>query len=109
MRYQMRPFSYRNTRVMRSIKSGLAVAVLVLLAGQVLPVLTALAAENNPPKRVLIIDSFGRYIAPFSAVSAAFRTTLARELAEPVDIDEAPFDTARCASIWWEVEALLRR
>jgi len=82
---------------MRSIKSHLVVAVLVLLAGQVLPVPAALAAANNPPKRVLIIDSFGRYIAPFSAVSAAFRTTLARELAEPVDIDEAPFDTARFA------------
>jgi hypothetical protein len=75
----------------------LAVAVLVLFVGQVLPVPTALAAANEPPKRVLIIDSFGRYIAPFSAVSAAFRTTLARELGEPVDIDEAPLDTARFA------------
>ncbi len=55
------------------------------------------AAANNPPERVLIIDSFGRYIAPFNVVSAAFRTTLVRELAEPVDIDEAPFDTGRFA------------
>ncbi len=30
-------------------------------------------------------------------MSAAFRTTLARELAEPLDIDEAPLDTARFA------------
>src|SRR5258705_13235786 len=79
---------------MRSIKSHLVVAVWVLLAGQVLPVPAALAAANNPPNRVAIIDSFGRSIAPFSAVSAAFRTTLARELAEPVVIDEAHFDTA---------------
>jgi signal transduction histidine kinase/ABC-type uncharacterized transport system substrate-binding protein len=97
MRYKVRPFSYGDTRLMRSTKSKPVVAVLVLLAAQVLPALTAFAAANNPPKRVLIIDSFGRYIAPFSAVSAAFRTTLARELTEPLDIDEAPFDTARFA------------
>ena len=57
----------------------------------------ALAATNVPAKRVLIIDSFGRDIGPFNAVAAAFRTTLTRELAEPVDVDEAPFDTARFA------------
>ena len=57
----------------------------------------ALAATNVSPKRVLIIDSFGRDIGSFNAVAAAFRTTLARELAEPVDVDEAPFDTARFA------------
>ena len=54
-------------------------------------------ATNVPAKRVLIIDSFGRDIGPFNAVAAAFRTTLTRELAEPVDVDEAPFDTARFA------------
>ena len=57
----------------------------------------ALAATNLPAKRVLIIDSFGRDIGPFNAVAAAFRTTLTRELAEPVDVDEAPFDTTRFA------------
>jgi hypothetical protein len=78
-------FGFRPRIVVRNL-----LALLVLA-------LSAPAAAKDPPKRVLIIDSFGRYIAPFGAVSAAFRTTLARELAEPVDIDEAPLDTARFA------------
>ncbi|MFO1477624.1 MAG: hypothetical protein U1F98_13355, partial [Verrucomicrobiota bacterium] len=45
--------------------------------------------------RVLIIDSFGRDIAPFNAAVSSFRTTLAEELGEPVDIYEASLDAAR--------------
>ena len=94
----MRPFSYSATRpVVRPAKSKLVLAVLTLFAAEVFLALTALAATNVPAKRVLIIDSFGRDIGPFNAVAAAFRTTLTRELAEPVDVDEAPFDTARFA------------
>src|SRR5438128_2135331 len=44
------------------------------------------ASTNPPPKRVLILDSFGFDAAPFSAAIAVLRTTLAKELAEPVDI-----------------------
>jgi hypothetical protein len=94
----MRPCGYNFTRpIVRRAKFKLVVAVLTLLVGEVLLALTALAATNVPAKRVLIIDSFGRDIGPFNAVAAAFRTTLTRELAEPVDVDEAPFDTARFA------------
>jgi PAS domain S-box-containing protein len=93
----MQSFSYISAHLKRTTKSKSVVAFMILLAGEVLLALTALAAANDFPKRVLIIDSFGRYIAPFNAVSAAFRTTLARELAEPLDIDEAPLDTARFA------------
>ena len=39
---------------------------------------TRLYAAN--PKRVLILDLFGRDVAPFSTTISAFRTTLAREL-----------------------------
>ena len=80
---------------MRWAKSRLVLAILILFAVEAFLSLTALAATNVPAKRVLIIDSFGRDIGPFNAVASTFRTTLARELAEPVDIDEAPFDTAR--------------
>jgi PAS domain S-box-containing protein len=45
------------------------------------------------PKQVLILDSFGRDVAPFSATASTLRTTLARELGEPVNIDEVPLDT----------------
>ena len=94
----MRPFSHSATRpIVRRAKSKLVLAVLALFAAEVFLALTALAATNVPAKRVLIIDSFGRDIGPFNAVAAAFRTTLTRELAEPVDVDEAPFDTARFA------------
>ena len=94
----MRPFSHSATRpIVRLAKSKLVLAVLTLFAAEVFLALTALAATNVPAKRVLIIDSFGRDIGPFNAVAAAFRTTLTRELAEPVDVDEAPFDTARFA------------
>src|SRR5215831_5534343 len=47
------------------------------------------------PRRVLILDSFGRDIAPFNAAVSSFRTTLARELGDPVDIYEASLDAAR--------------
>jgi signal transduction histidine kinase len=45
----------------------------------------------------LILDSFGRDIAPFNTAVSTFRTTLARELGEPVDIYEASLDAARFA------------
>jgi PAS domain S-box-containing protein len=47
------------------------------------------------PKRVLILDSFGRDVAPFGIALSSFRTTLATELGEPVDIHEAALDMAR--------------
>jgi len=63
--------------------------------GLFLVVLTTFCASGATPKRVLILDSFGRDIAPFNAGASAFRTTLARELGEPVDIHEASLDAAR--------------
>jgi hypothetical protein len=45
---------------------------------------TPRAAAANP-KRVLILDSFGRDVSPFVAAVSALRTTLAQELGDPVD------------------------
>ncbi len=56
------------------------------IVGISLFMLNALGAANIPPKRVLILDSFGRDVAPFNGAASALRTTLARELGEPVDI-----------------------
>ena len=58
---------------------------------------SALGATNARPRRVLILDSFGRDVAPFNTAAAAFRTTLARDLGEPVDIYEESLDMARFA------------
>ena len=65
------------------------------MSALLLAALTTFCASGATPKRVLILDSFGRDIAPFNAGGSAFRTTLARELGEPVDIYEASLDAAR--------------
>ena len=57
--------------------------------------LATLGASAASPKRVLILDPFGRNVAPFTTAVSSFRTTLARELGEPVDIYELPLELAR--------------
>jgi PAS domain S-box-containing protein len=47
------------------------------------------------PKRVLILDSFNRDVAPFKAVGSAFRATLAKEFGELVHIDDFAIDLAQ--------------
>src|SRR5512144_315951 len=66
-------------------------ACLVLL----LPTLVTVSALAASPKRVLILDPFGRDVAPFSEVVSSFRATLAREYGERVDIYELPLELAR--------------
>jgi len=56
---------------------------------------SALGATEASPKRVLIFSSFGRDMAPSNATAVSFRTALVRELAEPVDLDDATVDAAR--------------
>ena len=59
--------------------------------------IATLGASAANPKRVLILDPYGRDVAPFSAAVSAFRTTLAQELGGPVDFYEVPLDLARFA------------
>ncbi len=59
--------------------------------------LATLCASAASPKRVLILNPSTQEAAPFSSVISAFRTTLTRELGEPVDIYEVPLDLARFA------------
>lgn len=66
-------------------------------AGVFLLTLAALAASAASPKRVLILNPFGRDVAPFNAAVSAFRTTLAQELGGPVDFYEVPLELARFA------------
>ena len=79
--------------------------LLSAIVGISLFTLNALGAANIPPKRVLILHSFGRDVAPFNGAASAMRTTLARELADPVDIyqDRLPPGSIvefRRATIW---------
>lgn len=63
--------------------------------GFVLSVLMLPCALAATPKRVLILDSFGGEVAPYGPVISAFRTALARDLGQPVDISEVSLDMAR--------------
>jgi signal transduction histidine kinase len=65
--------------------------------GLLLLVLAILCAAGATPKRVLIPDSYGRDVAPFNASGSAFRTTLASELGEPVDLHEVSLEMGRFA------------
>lgn len=58
------------------------------------------AAAN--PKRVLILSPFSRDVEPFAAAIGTFRSTLARELGEPVDFHEIPLDLARSTDLQGE-------
>ncbi|MHB1308638.1 MAG: hypothetical protein ACYDC1_06710 [Limisphaerales bacterium] len=63
-------------------------------AGIALLTLVVPGVSAASPKRILIPSSFGREIAPFSAAVSAFRTTLPRELGEPVEFHEGPLNLA---------------
>jgi hypothetical protein len=57
--------------------------------------LSMLSAANEDPKRVLILNPFGRDVEPFSAAVSEFRATLVRELGEPVDFHLSGVTSAR--------------
>ena len=94
----------------RSRAVGFMMVSVVSLLGN-LVVASALAADNTPPKRILILDSFAGDIVPFSAIARGFRTTLALELGEPAETHQAPLETARFAEPGSEesVAAFLRQ
>ncbi len=77
------------TRLMR------AAALIALIA---LISYVAFAQDNAPPsepKRVLILDSFGRDFAVWNAVPPAFKPELARQFPWPIEFHEAALETAR--------------
>lgn len=66
-------------------------SILCLLA------LCSLSLAAAPPKRVLVVHSFGIASPPFTTHSTAFEKTLTEELGEQVDLDEVSLDMARYA------------
>ena len=58
-------------------------------------VVSASGATAPQVRRVLILHSFGRDFAPYSAASSGFRTELARQSAAPIEFLEASLETAR--------------
>jgi signal transduction histidine kinase len=71
----------------------LLLATLVLLLA-ILPSRSLAADTNIPPKRVLILNSFGTEFAPFTMVTSTFRAELTRQLAVPVEFNEVSVEFA---------------
>lgn len=72
--------------------AGLVAGLTVLLSA------AAFAGENGPPsdpKRVLILESFGRDFAVWDAVPPAFKQELAQLFPWPIEFHEAALETAR--------------
>ncbi|MCW5552772.1 MAG: hypothetical protein KIS67_11515 [Verrucomicrobiae bacterium] len=72
--------------------AGLVAGLTVLLSA------AAFAEENGPPsdpKRVLILESFGRDFAVWDAVPPAFKKELAQLFSWPIEFHEAALETAR--------------
>ena len=57
--------------------------------------LSTLSASAASPKRVLILDAYGREAAPLNVPLSAFRSTLAREFGAPLEFYEISLDRAR--------------
>ena len=71
-----------------------------MLAAGLVGLLSCLAvagadAPASAPKRVLILESFGRDFAVWNAVPPAFKQELARQLPWPIEFHEAALETAR--------------
>ena len=74
----------------RRILCVLATISLICLSGFVSHAATV---EGLGVKRVLILHSFGRNFAPFTAVSSTFRSELARQSAAPIEFLEASLES----------------
>lgn len=77
------------------VRLGLRRWAIVVLAGWFCISATPLVRADPTPKRVLIIHSFGRDIAPFDAVAAAFRRELATQADRPIVFLESALDAGR--------------
>jgi hypothetical protein len=60
---------------------------------------TTLNGAVAEPKRVLLLNSFGRDFSPWSEYSRDIRAELVRQFREPVDIFDASLATARFSDI----------
>ena len=76
------------------IKNLLIGPLCMVLAALVLP---AAGWAGEQPKLVILLDSYGRNVAPFSNVIAVFRTELLSQSPEAIDLHEISLETARFA------------
>lgn len=69
--------------------------MVVCMGLMLLALCTALGAEAAGSRRVLIIHSFGRDVAPYDTITSVFRTELAQRSTEPITFVEANLDFGR--------------
>ena len=74
------------------LQRGIVVGIVLLLCATV-------SAAASEPKRVLILDSFGRDFAPWNEYAKDIREEVFRQSPEPIDLYEASLATARFAEI----------
>ncbi len=74
------------------------------IAALLLPLLLTMALSPGPlgaatdsPRRVLLLDSYGRNVAPISTVLSVLRTELSSRSPEPIDLHEVSLEMARFA------------
>ena len=70
------------------LRRGIVVEIVLLLYATV-------SAAASEPKRVLILDLFGRDFAPWNEYATDIRAELLRQSPEPIDLYEASLATAR--------------
>ena len=70
------------------LRRGIVVGIVLLLYATV-------SAAASEPKRVLILDLFGRDFAPWNEYATDIRAELLRQSPEPIDLYEASLATAR--------------
>ena len=68
-----------------------------MVISSVLLLCATVSAAASEPKRVLILDSFGRDFAPWNEYATDIRAELLRQSPEPIDIYEASLASARFA------------
>lgn len=68
-----------------------------IIVGVVLLHCAAVGAAATEPKRVLILNSFGRDFTPWNEYAADIRAEILRQSPEPIDLYEASLATARFA------------
>ena len=82
---------------MRTTKLLLSIApVILLFSGQ-------WSRASDLPKRVLLLDSYGRNVVHISKIISVFETELSSRFPEPVDLHEVSLEMARFAQIEQEV------
>ena len=69
--------------------------IFLLLLALTAPSVSRPAVADDRPRRVLIVDSFGRGVAPYNEYNLAFRSELRERWPGPLDLFEVSLESAR--------------